>query len=85
MNPEALNNELTREPFIPLRLKLNDGTHIDIHNPAMAFINHLSVYLATDPRTTGRLFGDTRLVSLRHIVSVDQLRPPRRARRRRAS
>ena len=83
MNPEALNDELMREPFIPLRLKISDGTHIDVHNRNMAFINHLSVYLATDPRTTGRLFRDVRLVSLRQIVSVDQLRPPRRARRRR--
>ena len=84
MNPEALNLELSREPFIPLRIKLSDGTHIDIYNPAMAFINHLSVYLATDPNTTGRLFGDMRLISLRHIVSVDQLRP-KAPKRRRAS
>jgi hypothetical protein len=85
MNPEALDAELSSEPFIPLRLNLSDGTHIDVFNPSLAFINHLSVYVATDPRTRSRLVGDMRLISLRHIVSVDQLRPPQSNRRRRAS
>lgn len=85
MNPEALANELDRDPFVPLRLRLSDGSHVDIHNPAMAFINHLSVYVAVDPRTRSRLFGDMRLISLRHIVSVDQLKPPERARGRRSA
>jgi hypothetical protein len=84
MNPEALNAELTREPFIPLRLNLSDGTHVDVFNPSMTFINHLSVYVATDERMRGRLVGDLRLISLRHIVSVDQLNPPRQRARKRA-
>lgn len=73
MNPEALANELDREPFVPLRLNLTDGSTVDIYNPAMAFINHLAVYVAMDPRARSRLFGDMKLISLRHIVSVDQL------------
>jgi hypothetical protein len=84
MNPEALAVELDREPFIPLRLNLSDGSHVDIHNPSMAFINHLSVYVATDPNTRSRLWGDMRLISLRHIVSIDQLNPPRQRARKRA-
>jgi hypothetical protein len=74
MNPEALAKKLDREPFIPLKLNLTDGTSLDIFNPGLVFINNLAVYVATDQRQSSRLIrGDMRLISLRHIVSVNQL------------
>ncbi len=74
MNPEALAIELDREPFIPIRLNLSDGTSVDVYNPGLTFINHLALYLATAHKPQTRLVGDMRLISLRHIVSVDQIK-----------
>jgi hypothetical protein len=81
MNPEALALELDREPFVPLKLNLSDGTAVEIYNPAMTFINNLALYLATEQRPRTRLAGDMRLISLRHIVSVDQIRARTRRKR----
>lgn len=73
MNPEALAGELNRDPFIPLRLHLSDGRKVEITNPDEAMISNLSVYLFKVRRDRRHLADETQLVSLRHIVSVEQL------------
>ena len=45
MNPEALAQELDREPFIPLRLRLSEGRTFDIQNPGLCFIARLGLYV----------------------------------------
>ena len=81
MNPEALLSELERDPFVPIRLNLTDGTRVDIHNPGLSFINNLALYLARTDRPNSRLAADFRLISLRHIVSVAQIDPKANGRR----
>ena len=73
MMPEALNQELSREPFIPLRLYLSDGQVLEILNPGLCWINRGSVYLARVDRPRSRLMDDVDLISLRHIVRVEQI------------
>jgi hypothetical protein len=74
MNPEALARELDREPFVPLRIHLADGRNIDVRNPGLCFISRLSLYIfAAKPRKS--LAEDVQLISLRGIVSVEQLAP----------
>jgi hypothetical protein len=74
MNPEALAQELDREPFVPLRIHLADGRNIDVRNPGLCFISRLSLYVfAAKPRKS--LAEDVQLISLRGIVSVEQLAP----------
>jgi hypothetical protein len=80
--PEALAAELEREPFVPIRLNLTDGTSVDITNPGLTFINNLAVYVARTDRPQSRLMADMRLISLRHIVSIDQIEPKVRNRKR---
>lgn len=75
MNPEALASELGRNPFVPLRLYLSDGRTVEICNPDEAMISNLSVYIFKVRRDSRFLADDTRLVSLRHIVSVEQIHP----------
>ena len=82
MNPEALLSELEREPFVPIRLNLTDGSKIDIQNPGLSFINNLALYLARTDRPNSRLAADFRLISLRHIVSVEQIEARGNGRRR---
>lgn len=78
MTSEDVLQELEREPFVPIRLNLTDGTKVDIQNPGLSFVNNLALYLARTDRPNSRLAADFRLISLRHIVSVEQIEPGRR-------
>ncbi len=79
MNPETLAQELNREPFIPLRVRLSDGRTFDIKNPGLCFIAHLALY-AFRAKPHNALAEDVEVVSLRHIVSVETIAPSRRGR-----
>ncbi|MEX0774503.1 MAG: hypothetical protein WD042_02190 [Phycisphaeraceae bacterium] len=72
MNPEVLAAELNREPFVPLRLHLSDGQQVDILNPGLCYIAHLSLY-AFAGRPHDALAEGVHVISLRHIVSVSKL------------
>jgi len=74
MNPEALAQELEREPFIPLRLRLSDGRTFDIGNPGLCFIARLGLY-AFRAKPHSALAEDVEIISLRHIVSVETIAP----------
>ena len=82
MNPQALTSGLEKEPFVPLRLNLTDGTSVDIANPGLSFVNNLALYLARIDRPKSRLVADMRIISLRHIVSIDQIERNARPRKR---
>jgi hypothetical protein len=75
MSPEAIDLELSREPFVPIRLHLDDGSTVDIDNPGLCFIARLALYIARTDRPHSRIMDDFRLISLRHIVSVELLEP----------
>ena len=78
MNPESLAQELDRDPFIPLRIHLADGRSIDIRNPGLCFIAHLSLYVfAAKPHNA--LAEDVEVISLRGIDSVETLAPSQAA------
>jgi hypothetical protein len=78
MNPETLVKELEREPFVPLRVHLADGRHVDILNPGLCFIARLSLYVfAAKPRHI--LADDVEVISLRGIVSVQTIAPSQAA------
>jgi hypothetical protein len=75
MNPQVLAQELNREPFIPLRIHLVDGRTVDIINPGLCFIAHLSLYVfAGKPHDA--LAEDVEVISLRGIASVKTLSAP---------
>jgi len=79
MNPEALAQELEREPFIPLRLRLSDGRTFEIQNPGLCFIARLGLY-AFRAKPNHALAEDVEIISLRHIVSVETIAPADRGR-----
>lgn len=76
MMPDALNAELSRDPFIPLRLYLSDGRTVVIPNPGLCFINRGALYVARIDRPNSRLADDLDVVSLRHVVSIEQAPEP---------
>ena len=75
MTPEHLDKELSREPFIPLRLHLSDGRSVDIGNPGLVWIVKLSLFVARAVRLNSRMAEDYDLISLRHIVRLEMLAP----------
>ena len=78
MNPETLAQLLDRDPFIPLRIHLANGRHVDVMNPGLCFIARLTLYVfAGRPRHT--LAEDVEVISLRGIVSVETLPPSQAA------
>ncbi len=74
MNPETLAQELNREPFIPLRLRLADGRTFEVRNPGLCFIARLALY-AFRAKPHDALAEDVEVISLRHIVSVEAFTP----------
>ena len=71
MSPEQLDQQLSQEPFIPLRLHLTDGTKVEINNPALAVISRLALYVFRVDRPNSHLAQDYHLIALRHIVQVE--------------
>jgi hypothetical protein len=78
MTAEAIDQELTRDPFVPIRLHLSDGSKIDITNPGLAFIAHLAVYIARTDRPDSRIMDDFQLVSLSRIARLELVEPASR-------
>ena len=54
---------------------LSDGSTVDVHNPGLAFIARMALYVARTDRPHSRIMDDFRLVSLRHVVSLELLEP----------
>ena len=75
MTAEALQEKLERDPFSPIRLRLTDGRAIEMTNPDVAFISHQSVYIFKIKRKGGKVADQSFLISLRHIVSIEDMEP----------
>jgi hypothetical protein len=79
MNLEMLVADLEPEPFIPLRIHLKDGGHVDISNPRVCvFLRQLSPYVFS-LKHRSVLAEDVQVISLRAIVSVETLPPSQAA------
>jgi len=46
MNVVEIQHHLRREPFLPLRVFLSDGSHHDIRHPEMAMVSRREVVIA---------------------------------------
>jgi hypothetical protein len=87
MSPQDLLNRLHDEPFIPFRVKLSNGTTIDITNPGLVIGGPTSAIMPI--QTAKDDFGYTlvtqwRAVALSHIVEFIDLAPPKGSKKRSA-
>lgn len=76
MSPEALRNELRRQPFVPLRVHLTDGTACEIRHPEMVLIKQREIYVGRETEPGSGVAAECDLVSLLHVVRVEQVNPP---------
>lgn len=63
----TVNDLLRREPFQPFRLKLSNGGHVDVRNPALVVPMKRDVFIADAKRDRFHLY------SLLHVVGVESM------------
>jgi len=82
MTAEDLNQELERDPFVPLRLHLSSGQKIEIEYPNSAFVrqNTLLVVHRLAPRSP--MIGNYEVIALRLVERIEQMGNGNQPRRR---
>jgi hypothetical protein len=84
MSPSGLEEQIYREPFLPLRLTLASGDQVILDNPRRVMMTGLELYylLADDPDS--RIGKRVKIISIPNIVLVEPVSPrPRNGRGRR--
>jgi hypothetical protein len=79
MLPDAVNHELARDPFIPLRIYVTDGHSYVIRNPNLCLITRGALYIARTDRLQSRLADDMDVIDVRHITRIEQIVEDERA------
>jgi hypothetical protein len=77
MLPETLENELSRDPFVPLRRDLDDGRTCIGDNPRHCFIKRGAMYIAPIDRPDSHWADDLDVLSLRDILSLEPIETTR--------
>ena len=76
MQADEFRTLMRADPFVPLRIRLNDGTTYDVTQPYMAMAMKSYVVIGIpDPESSGRWAHDAVEVDWPRIASVDQCVP----------
>ena len=79
MAPEELATALRRQPFVPFRITLTEGSNYDIRHPELCMAGrHSAVIGITAPDDPDRLFERSVTVDLIHIVRLETIEPASR-------
>ena len=73
MGPEQLRQLLRRQPFVPLRLYLTDGTTYDVRHPEKAFVTRSTVEVGSEKELGSGIADKCVYCPLVHIVRVEDL------------
>jgi hypothetical protein len=78
--PEELAAVLRRQPFVPFRMTLTEGSTYDVRHPELCMSGRRSAIIGiADPDDRDRLFERSVTVDLLHIVRLESLETvPRR-------
>ncbi|HEY7119079.1 MAG TPA: hypothetical protein VH475_20985 [Tepidisphaeraceae bacterium] len=79
MLPDAVNHELARDPFVPLRIFVADGHSYVVRNPNLCLITRGALYIARTDRLHSRLADDMDVIDVRHITRIEQFVEDQRA------
>jgi hypothetical protein len=76
MVPEELATALRRQPFVPFRITLTEGSTYDIRHPELCMAGRRSAVLGiVAPDDPERLFERSVTVDLLHIVRLEWIEP----------
>jgi len=73
MLPAAVDHELTREPFVTVRIHVTDGHSVIVRNPNLCLITRGTLYIARTDRPLTRLADDMDAIDVRHITRIEQV------------
>ena len=73
MSPGELGDQLSRTPFIPLRLHLVSGKTVDIRIPGIAWLLGFGLLVFRSPRPMRAAAEGYDVISLRQIEKIEQL------------
>ena len=73
MLPVAVDHELAREPFVPVRIHVTDGHSVTVRNPNLCLITRGTLYIARTDRPHTRLADDMDAIDIRHITRIEQI------------
>jgi hypothetical protein len=73
MTPLAIDEELTREPFVPIRFYVSDGHSYLVRNPGLCTIMRGTLYIARVDRPKSRLLDDMDALDCTHVTRIEQV------------
>ena len=87
MTCEDIQQELDREPFVPLRLHLSSGQTMDVEHPHSAFVRQNTLLIVHRLAPGSSAIGNYDVVAFRLIERIELLDERRKGKRknRRAS
>lgn len=77
MTAEDLIELLEERPFVPLRLRLDDGRAYEIRHPEMAIVSTTLVAIGLPRSGNSRVAERITHCSLAHVVEAEPLEVPR--------
>ena len=85
MTAEDLIELLEERPFVPLRIRRDDGRSYDVRHPEMAIVTPTLVAIGVSKGNGSRLAERVTHCSIAHIVEAEPLDEPKPPRRKRSS
>ena len=85
MTAEDLVELLEERPFVPLRIRLDDGRSYEVRHPEMAIVTPTLVAIGISKENGSRLGQRITLCSIAHIVEAEPMDEPTPRRRKRST
>lgn len=85
MTAEDLIELLEERPFVPLRLRLDDGRAYEVRHPEMAIVTPTLVAIGISKKNGSRMAERVTYCSIAHIVEAEPLDEPAPRPRKRSS
>jgi hypothetical protein len=83
MGPSEVEDLLSKEPFVPLRITVASGDQVVVDNPRRTLIDGLSLYYSMSDDPASRIGKGLKIISIPNIVLVEPINfGPRRNGRR---
>jgi hypothetical protein len=73
MSPQILLDTLRRQPFVPFRLYVADGSAYDIRHPELLLVTSHSAHVAIPPALSGMIPEHAVIIAMDHVSRLEKL------------
>jgi hypothetical protein len=78
MAPEEIRSALKRQPFVPLRFTLTEGSTYEVRHPELCMVGrHIAIFGVFQRDDADALFDHSATVDLAHIVKLEPIESSR--------